>query len=145
MAGVAERDKIELSPDKPTKNTYLLGKISANKWRYKYKAPRRIVSNAHPLQRVPSPHPIKSLFKQSIHIPLEKTDTVKPFHVEVVNSTDFLLNCLCIRRNVKKPRPEDGVSRDEMNKKRINTIAMELALELHQVPAQEEVWVGVPR
>ena len=78
-------------------------------------------------------------------MPLEKTDTVKPLHVEVFNSTDFLLNCLCLRRYVKKPNPEDWVSRDEMNKKRINTIAMELALELHQVPAQEEVWVGVPR
>jgi hypothetical protein len=145
MSGVAERDKIVLSPDKPTKNTYLLGKISANKRRYKYKAPRRIVSNAHPLQRVPSSHPIKSLFKQGIHMPLEKTDTVKPLHVELGNTTAFLLNCLCLRRNVKKPRPEDGVSRDEMNKKHINTIAMELALELHQVPAQEEVWVRVPR
>jgi len=144
MAGVAERDKIELPPDKPTENTYLLGKISANKRRYKYKAPRRIVSNTHPLQRVPSSHLIKSLFKQGIHLPLEKTDIVKSFHVELSN-TDFLLNCLCLRRNVKKPRPEDGVSRDEMNKKRINTIAMELALELRQVPAQEEVWVRVPR
>ena len=78
-------------------------------------------------------------------MPLEKTDIVKSSHVELGNNTAFLLNCLCLRRNVKKPRPEDGVSRDEMNKKRINTIAMELALELRQVPAQEEVWVRVPR
>ncbi len=56
-----------------------------------------------------------------------------------VSNTAFLLNCLCLRRNVKKPRPEDRVSRDEMNKKRINTIAIKLALELRQVPAQEEV------